>query len=125
MSTNRDQARALVRQAAEVIRRDKTSDRAQKFLRLAESNISHPDPMMFHDLQPNTVGRLAHPDGHEVDYGNVFFTLEEFIEVTGLSRTTLRKLVNDGWMKQRHRGLYCLHDFLPAADDYFHSGDRR
>jgi Transcriptional regulator, AbiEi antitoxin len=112
-------ARELVKQAAAIVRRAKISDRALEFLRLADSNISHPEPMMWHDLMNDRkAGKFFHPDGHEIDHGNVFYTLDELSELCGKSRTFIRMLVNDGWMEQRHRGLYCLHDFFPAMEWY-------
>jgi Transcriptional regulator, AbiEi antitoxin len=116
-------ARELVKQAAAIVRRTKISERALEFLRLADSNISHPEPMMMHDIRSKN-GKLYHLDGHELDMGNVFYTLEEICELSGRSRTFIRMLVNDNWLEQRHRGLYCLHDFLPGLELYYrHSGD--
>ena len=118
-------ARELVKQAAAIVRRNKISDRAVEFLRLADSNISHPGPMMWHDLKNDRKsGTYSHPDGHEIDHGNLFFTLDEMSELCSKSRTYIRTIANEGCMEQQHRGLYNMRDFMQAVQFYYLSGGK-
>src|SRR6266853_5389861 len=76
-------ARALVNQAADIVRRGKISERAAKFLRLADQNLEHPDPILFKDdrlIFTATIDTKGKGDGTLwscIDMGNVYVDLNE------------------------------------------------
>ena len=110
-------ARELVKQATEIVRRTKISDRALQLLRWTEFNLRRPAPVILGE------DRLLDPD--EMDFTRIFVTLDQACKLSRLSRTTIRKLVNDEWMPQPHRGLYGLQDLLRGVDEYFRFGGDR
>jgi len=116
-------ARALIKKAAEIVRRTKVSKRAVELLGNADFHLSHPQPVLYKELpslcpeETKRSGHLVFPPGF--DHGHVYFDLPDAMEVSGLSRTSIRKLVNDQYMEQPYRGLYRVHDFLRAIQDFF------
>src|SRR5262249_26547766 len=97
--------------------------RALELLGNVDFHLSHPQPVLYSEVhllcpeKTKRAGHIVYPDGY--DPTHVYFTLEEVMEYSGLSRTTLRKLVNDGYMTQPHRGLYQVHGFLRAIADFY------
>jgi hypothetical protein len=112
MSDDIEQACSLVAKAIAIARRAK-NERAENFLRLANENLRHPGPRMLHD-----VNELSAKEREGIDFGNVFVTTEELSELADISRTTIRTLVNGGYLPQEQRGLYRLHDFFEGWRDY-------
>jgi hypothetical protein len=112
MSDAIDEALEHVAKALAIARRAK-NDRAQKFLTLAADNLRHLEPRMLHD-----VLRLPQKERDSIDFGNVYVTTEELCDLAEISRTTIRTLVNGGYLPQEQRGLYRLHDFFEAWRDY-------
>jgi hypothetical protein len=102
-----------VAQALAIARRAKVSKRAEKFLQWADDNLGHPGPRMLRD-----VLKLPHNESDAVDFGNVYVTADELCELADLSRTTVRTLVNEGYLPQEQRGLYRVHDFFEAWREY-------
>ena len=113
MTTDIERARTLLKEVSTIIKRAKISPRAEKLLMLADDNIKHPEPRMLFD-----VLNLPEKERGAVDWENVFVTSEELCEVANVSKTTVRTLVNDGYLEQRHHGLYRMADFLDAWRDY-------
>jgi len=66
---------------------------------------------MLHDLRS--------PFPQDIDYGNVYVTLEEAMQLTAWSHTQIRMLVNEGFLPQKQRGLYRIHDLMQAIGDYY------
>jgi hypothetical protein len=116
-------ARALIKKAAEIVQRTNVSKRAMELLGNADFHLSHPQPVLYKELpslcpeETKRSGHLVFPPGF--DHGHVYFDLPDAVEVSGLSRTSIRKLVNDQYMEQPYRGLYRVHDFLRAIQDFF------
>ena len=119
-------ARALIKKAAEIVQRTNVSKRAMELLGNADFHLSHPQPVLYRELpslcpeESKRSGYLVFPPGF--DHGHVYFDLPDAVEVSGLSRTSIRKLVNDQYMEQPYRGLYRVHDFLRAIQDFFSQG---
>jgi hypothetical protein len=111
--SNIERARSLIKQAADIVRRTKVSDRALEFLGYADFNLRHPQPVLLSDKPAIT---------DDFDWGHLYVTLDEACALTELSRTTIRKLVNEEWMPQPHRGLYGLQHLLRGVDEYFRFG---
>ncbi len=107
------QARELVQRALTLARRTKVSARAEAFLVLAADNLRHPAPRMLRDIV-----RMPDKERESVDWGNAYVTTEEWVELAGISRTTIRTLVNEGYLRQQYRGLYRVHDLFEAWREY-------
>ena len=104
-------ARALVKQAAMIVQRGKISERAAKFLKLADMNFERPGPLRLSDFRSRTID-----DG--IDIGNVYVDLNEACELIEWSRTTIRRMVNENILPQQHRGLYRLKDLIQCKQEY-------
>jgi hypothetical protein len=112
MSDDTEQACSLIAKAIAIARRAK-NERAGNFLKLANDNLRHPEPRMLYD-----VLQLPAKERDSIDFGNVYVTTEELSELADISRTTIRTLVNGGYLPQEQRGLYRLHDFFEGWRDY-------
>ena len=104
-------ARALVKQAATIVQRGKISERAEKFLKLADMNLERPGPLRFSDFRHRTMN-------DEIDVGNLYVDLDEACELVKWSRTTIRRMVNENILPQQYRGLYRLKDLIQCKQEY-------
>jgi Fe-S cluster biogenesis protein NfuA len=106
MTTEIERARKLIKEVQTIVKRAKISERAEKFLRLTDLNLQHPEPVMLQDIPDGKFG--------DFDIGNIYVTLEGACDLLNVSHSTIRMLVSERWLEQRHYGKYRLKDLVRA-----------